>query len=520
MYKTHQPHFWKLRCRKSARRCGAKHISKSEVQETAGHGALLDVQMPFRVAGARDCAPDGRRGTFEEDLQRCISRGRRSTKDMFMRDVRRSGCWFHEKGCILEYQILRWTTTRLCTPIFTRLYTHENHDHDHGDHHHHHHHHHHQGVSCNLQGCRSLAPARWRLPDRPRVVSSAPRPRTSARPGAVTWPLPAGRAWHPDVRHDIGWCLHFCFVRSSWRPDLIPPWSACCFGHPHPSRRPTRMSTGTSSLDWRWPGAANGEPWARPLWSVGGLVLLLSALPACGSGHFRSYVGVAVGFIGLRGGPRWPGAAACTDIVGMLASASARLLILGQPLARPSAANGPQWPLMEALLPVSALPPRAGTAGSCVLCRTARPVLSGRVVGLPTQQCGRIWKTMPLVHLTERFQLPIAAQHQLDLCSVCGGLVASLFHGAHPRCRPAARQTAAPAAVAGVLASGPYLNAVFAERTLADVNWEWRSGFEAAKSKGKRKKQKTKNKNAFCFRLCCLRLCVWEGGRAVNKFRD
>ena len=23
-------HFWKLRCRKSARRCGAKHISKSE----------------------------------------------------------------------------------------------------------------------------------------------------------------------------------------------------------------------------------------------------------------------------------------------------------------------------------------------------------------------------------------------------------------------------------------------------------------------------------------------------------
>ena len=92
MYKTHQPHFWKLRCRKSARRCGAKHISKSEVQETAGHGALLDVQMPFRVAGARECAPDGRRGTFEEDLQRCISRGRRSTKDMFMRDVRRSGC--------------------------------------------------------------------------------------------------------------------------------------------------------------------------------------------------------------------------------------------------------------------------------------------------------------------------------------------------------------------------------------------------------------------------------------------
>ena len=34
---------------------------------------------------------DGGRGTFEEDLQRWISRGRRSTRDMFIRDVRRSG---------------------------------------------------------------------------------------------------------------------------------------------------------------------------------------------------------------------------------------------------------------------------------------------------------------------------------------------------------------------------------------------------------------------------------------------
>ena len=48
---------------------------------------------------------DGRRGTFQEDLERCISRGRRSTRDMFIRDVRRSGCWFPEKGCILEHQI-------------------------------------------------------------------------------------------------------------------------------------------------------------------------------------------------------------------------------------------------------------------------------------------------------------------------------------------------------------------------------------------------------------------------------
>ena len=48
---------------------------------------------------------DGRRGTFEEDLERCIFRGRRSTRDMFIRDVRRSGRWFPERGCILEHQI-------------------------------------------------------------------------------------------------------------------------------------------------------------------------------------------------------------------------------------------------------------------------------------------------------------------------------------------------------------------------------------------------------------------------------
>ena len=34
---------------------------------------------------------DGRRGAFEEDLQRYIFRGRRSTRDMVIRAVRRSG---------------------------------------------------------------------------------------------------------------------------------------------------------------------------------------------------------------------------------------------------------------------------------------------------------------------------------------------------------------------------------------------------------------------------------------------
>ena len=117
-------HFWKLRCRKSARRCRAKHISMSKVQKTEGYGPLLDVQM-FVSCGRRKglCTSskvsktwgfcsisknDGRHGTFEEDPQRCTFRGRCSTKDMFMRDVRRSGRWFLERGCILEHQIFKF----------------------------------------------------------------------------------------------------------------------------------------------------------------------------------------------------------------------------------------------------------------------------------------------------------------------------------------------------------------------------------------------------------------------------
>ena len=38
-------HFWKLRCRKSARRCGAKHISKSKCTKHRSSGPLLEVEM-------------------------------------------------------------------------------------------------------------------------------------------------------------------------------------------------------------------------------------------------------------------------------------------------------------------------------------------------------------------------------------------------------------------------------------------------------------------------------------------
>ena len=42
-------HFWKLRCRKSARCCGAKHISKSKRRRHFSFGALLEVAMSKKV---------------------------------------------------------------------------------------------------------------------------------------------------------------------------------------------------------------------------------------------------------------------------------------------------------------------------------------------------------------------------------------------------------------------------------------------------------------------------------------
>ena len=52
-------HFWKLWCRKSARRCGAKHISKSKCTKHLSFGPLLEVEM------LKKCTPLWREAHFE-----------------------------------------------------------------------------------------------------------------------------------------------------------------------------------------------------------------------------------------------------------------------------------------------------------------------------------------------------------------------------------------------------------------------------------------------------------------------
>ena len=58
--------FWKLRCRKSARRCGAKHILKSKCTKHISVGRLLEVQM------SKKCTPLWREAHFQVKMYKTL----------------------------------------------------------------------------------------------------------------------------------------------------------------------------------------------------------------------------------------------------------------------------------------------------------------------------------------------------------------------------------------------------------------------------------------------------------------
>ena len=62
-------HFWKLRCRKSARRCGRKHISKSKCTKHTIVGPLWEVAM------SKKCTPLWREAHFEVKMYKHTSFG-------------------------------------------------------------------------------------------------------------------------------------------------------------------------------------------------------------------------------------------------------------------------------------------------------------------------------------------------------------------------------------------------------------------------------------------------------------
>ena len=80
-------HFWRLRCRKSARRCGAKHISKSKCTKHTSVGPLLEVEM------SKKCTPLWREAHFEVKMLKTL--GVRTTfgsSDVVSRGRRKGLC--------------------------------------------------------------------------------------------------------------------------------------------------------------------------------------------------------------------------------------------------------------------------------------------------------------------------------------------------------------------------------------------------------------------------------------------
>ena len=119
-------HFWKLRCQKSARRCGAKHISKSKCTKHTRFGPLLEVQM------SKKCTPLWREAHFEvkmyktlhvratfggSDVEKVHAVAARST-------FRSQNVKKHQGfGLLLEVQMsLRFTTLHYITLHYTPLH--------------------------------------------------------------------------------------------------------------------------------------------------------------------------------------------------------------------------------------------------------------------------------------------------------------------------------------------------------------------------------------------------------------
>ena len=103
-----------------SKHCGAKHVPKSKVLKTGGFGARFEVRMLFSVAGAMDSARCQKWANREDfvaisetmagvgRVKRDLSRGRRHTRDISSRHVRRSGRWFSEKGWFWSSRIFRF----------------------------------------------------------------------------------------------------------------------------------------------------------------------------------------------------------------------------------------------------------------------------------------------------------------------------------------------------------------------------------------------------------------------------
>ena len=127
-------HFWRFRCRKSARRCGAKHISKSKCTKRHMFAPLLEVQM------SKKCTPLWRQAHFQvkmykaphvcatfggSDVEKVHAVVARSTfRSQHVKNTRGSDHFlrFRCRFASLQYTTLHFTTLHYITLHYTPLH--------------------------------------------------------------------------------------------------------------------------------------------------------------------------------------------------------------------------------------------------------------------------------------------------------------------------------------------------------------------------------------------------------------
>ena len=93
-------HFWKLRCWKSAHCCGAKHISHMFGPDVVSRGKSKGLRTWQKWAKREGFVAISKAlaGMVWRGCARRMSRGKRSTRDISIRHVRRSERWFLQRG--------------------------------------------------------------------------------------------------------------------------------------------------------------------------------------------------------------------------------------------------------------------------------------------------------------------------------------------------------------------------------------------------------------------------------------
>ena len=109
-------YFWKLRCRKSARRCGAKYISKSKCTKHLSVGPLLEVEM------SKKCTPLWREAHFEVKMLKTQGFGPLLDVEICWDVVPRGRCKWKGRHVVQIFPTLHYTTLHHTTLDYIPLH--------------------------------------------------------------------------------------------------------------------------------------------------------------------------------------------------------------------------------------------------------------------------------------------------------------------------------------------------------------------------------------------------------------